>query len=103
MWTCAPAYNPAQAQSGMLAGSLADMREKAHAATPALPHEDIRAASRAVMLTSLVAATRDHADNPALLHTASTYSTAREHERLRACAHRKLSHNPTSQQESMRT
>ena len=58
MWTCAPAYNPAQAQPGMLAGSLADMREKAHAATPALPHEDIRAASRAVMLTSLVAATR---------------------------------------------
>ena len=34
MWTCAPAYNPAHAQPGMLAGSLADMREKAHAATP---------------------------------------------------------------------
>jgi hypothetical protein len=100
MWTCAPAYNPAQAQPGMLAGSLADMREKAHAATPALPHEDIRAASRAVMLTSLVAATRAMRTIP---HFCTPPALTRRHASMSACAHRKLSHNPTSQQESMRT
>ena len=105
MWACAPALNPALAQAGMLAGSLADMREEAHETMFALPHDYTHPASHAVMLTNSVAATQaeHHADNPALLHTASAYTTAREHERLRALPLCQLSHNPTSQQEGMRT
>jgi hypothetical protein len=73
MWMCAPASNPTLPQAGILAGSLADMREEAHTTTPALPH------------------------------TTGAQRTTCQQAHLRACPNCKLSHNPTSQQESMHT
>ena len=73
MWTCTYAYNPASAQSGVLAALFADLRAE------------------------------QHADNSALRHIANAHMTARQQVRLHACPHSQLSYNPTPQQEGMRT
>jgi hypothetical protein len=89
MWMCAPASNPALAQGRMLAGTLADMRAELHTDMSTLPHENTH--------------TEQHTDNSALRHIANAHMTARQQAHLRACPNCKLSHNTTSQQESMHT
>ena len=89
MWTCAPASNPALVQQGMLAGSFADMRAELHADMSTLAHGNTH--------------TEQHADKPTRRHIACAHMTARQQAHLCACPNCKLSHSPTSQQESMHT
>ena len=89
MWTCTPTHNPACSQSGM--------PEATHGGMPTAPHATTFTSSRADMPALL------HADESALPHNYSVRTTPRTLVRLRPCAPDKLSHNPTSQQEGMRT
>ena len=89
MWTCAPTRNPACTQPDMLAAT--------HEAMPAAPHATTFISSRADM-----PALR-HADKSALPHNYSVHMTPRAPAGLRSRTPSKLSHNPTSQQEGMRT
>ena len=78
---------------------------KANHSSSGLPHENMPASPHAVILISGTANTHadPHADKLAPRHVAHAHVIARQHARLRACPHSQLSHNPTSQQESMRT
>ena len=89
MWTCRTARNPDYAQAHMPPVSHEVMPTTHHAFTP----RNLRAVMSAV----------PHANNHARPHLGSVRMMLCSPVRLHSCTQRKVPHNPTSQQESMRT